>query len=217
MENQQIFEVVLHGLKPGVLMNRYNPENQMGDPTKQNKNSFDISEWEDKIYVDENDEVYLPAIWFERAITKIASNWKIPGGGRTSYKRWAQSSMMIMPDEIPVEGVSYGDFKKAEDKEQVSMGNQLRRKYENAGLYIARVKIGSSSIVRVRPFIYPWSITLKVYGRTQIAEADPELLAEMFNHAGTYPGVGDYRPQNNGKFGRFEVESVREIEGDENA
>lgn len=211
-KEQQVFEVKLNGLKPGVLMNRYNPEDQMGDPSKNNNKQFNISEWRDSIYADENNQVYLPAIWFERAVEKIASNWKMPNKGRSTYKRWVQSSMMILPDEIPLKNVEYEDFEKAEDATQTSMGNQIKKSHEDAHLYIARVKIGSSSIVRVRPFINPWSVEFKVYGRTALAEANEELLKDMFNRAGTYPGVGDYRPENSGKFGRFEVEDVKEIE-----
>lgn len=209
---EQVFEVSLEGLEPGVLMNRYNPERQMEGPAKKSKNSFDISEWKDAIYADETGQIYIPANWIERAVQGIASNWKTPSSGRTTYKRWAQASMLIMPDEIPLDNVSLEDFEEAEDEPLTSKGNQNQKVHGDAGLYIARCVIRKSSVVRVRPFIYPWEIDFEVHARTDLAPADEELLTEMFNHAGSYPGIGDYRPENSGKFGRFEVKEVNMIQ-----
>ncbi len=65
------------------------------------------------------------------------------------------------------------------------------------------VKVGSSRVIRTRAIFPVWSLAIT-------AEHDPEV-ANLFNIrlwaeiAGARIGLGDYRPQRGGLFGRFEA------------
>lgn len=65
------------------------------------------------------------------------------------------------------------------------------------------VKVGTSRVFRTRPIFPAWSLTVT-------AEHDPEV-ADLFHIrqwaviAGARIGLGDYRPQRGGLFGRFEA------------
>ena len=65
------------------------------------------------------------------------------------------------------------------------------------------VKVGTSRVIRTRAIFPMWSLTVT-------AENDPEV-ADLFRIrlwaeiAGTRIGLGDYRPQRGGLFGRFEA------------
>ncbi len=65
------------------------------------------------------------------------------------------------------------------------------------------VKVGMSRVIRTRAIFPKWSLAVT-------AEHDPEV-ADLFNIgqwaqiAGTRIGLGDYRPQRGGLFGRFEA------------
>ena len=65
------------------------------------------------------------------------------------------------------------------------------------------VKVGSARVIRTRAIFPSWSLAI-------IAEHDPEV-ANLFNIrlwaeiAGARIGLGDYRPQRGGLFGRFEA------------
>lgn len=65
------------------------------------------------------------------------------------------------------------------------------------------VKVGTSRVIRTRAIFPAWSLEVT-------AEHDPEV-ADIFNIrqraeiAGTRIGLGDYRPQRGGLFGRFEA------------
>ena len=65
------------------------------------------------------------------------------------------------------------------------------------------VKVGSARVIRTRAIFHEWSLAIT-------AEHDPEV-ANLFNTrlwaeiAGARIGLGDYRPQRGGLFGRFEV------------
>lgn len=65
------------------------------------------------------------------------------------------------------------------------------------------VKVGTSRVIRTRAIFPEWSLVVT-------AEHDPDV-ADIFNIrqwaeiAGTRIGLGDYRPQRGGLFGRFEA------------
>ena len=69
------------------------------------------------------------------------------------------------------------------------------------------VKVGTSRVIRTRAIFPVWSLTVE-------AEHDPDV-ADLFNIklwaeiAGTRIGLGDYRPQRGGLFGRFEAEVTK--------
>ena len=69
------------------------------------------------------------------------------------------------------------------------------------------VRVGTSRVIRTRAIFPTWSLTVTV-------EHDPEV-ADLFNIrqwveiAGTRIGLGDYRPQRGGLFGRFEAKVTK--------
>ena len=70
------------------------------------------------------------------------------------------------------------------------------------------VKVGMSRVIRTRAIFPEWSLKIT-------AEHDPDV-ADLFNIrqwseiAGTRIGLGDYRPQRGGLFGRFEAKVVEQ-------
>ena len=69
------------------------------------------------------------------------------------------------------------------------------------------VKVATSRVIRTRAIFPIWSLTIE-------AEHDPDV-ADLFNIklwaeiAGSRIGLGDYRPQRGGLFGRFEAEVTK--------
>lgn len=66
-----------------------------------------------------------------------------------------------------------------------------------------RARVGTAGITRCRPKLDPWSAVVEF-------EADPEFIAEdtvreLLGIAGRTIGVGDFRPEKTGPFGRFTV------------
>lgn len=61
-------------------------------------------------------------------------------------------------------------------------------------------------VITIRPKWTNWKaeFTLTVDNDT----ITKETVAEILNYAGNYVGIGSYRPQNNGMFGRFEVKKI---------
>jgi hypothetical protein len=65
------------------------------------------------------------------------------------------------------------------------------------------VKVGTARLMRYRPRLNDWSLTVEVlYDEKMVERASLVRAAE---DAGRYIGIGDYRPAKGGAFGRFEV------------
>ncbi len=66
-----------------------------------------------------------------------------------------------------------------------------------------RVVIGKAGIMRSRPRYEEWSVSLSINYDPSLLT--PEILQALLVDAGNRFGVGDYRPERNGWFGRYSV------------
>lgn len=73
---------------------------------------------------------------------------------------------------------------------------------------MVRVGMGTADI-RFRPEFPTWSVTVPV--RFSTSSVTLEQLVHLFNQAGFSCGIGEWRPQKDGPFGMFHVESVEEV------
>lgn len=65
------------------------------------------------------------------------------------------------------------------------------------------VKVGQSRLMRNRPIFRQWSLAFELlFDETQIEKSD---LMLAFQNAGKLIGIGDFRPECGGQFGRFAV------------
>jgi hypothetical protein len=71
-----------------------------------------------------------------------------------------------------------------------------------------RVVVARQGVVRARPMIpLPWELTVEIeYDAGQWASTD--MIIEMLNNAGRFPGLLEFRPEKGGTFGRFEGRSA---------
>lgn len=74
------------------------------------------------------------------------------------------------------------------------------------------VKVGGASKtadLRYRPEFPVWAVNLAV--RLNIRSLTLEQLVHLFNQAGFSCGVGEWRPERNGQYGMFHVDSIMEV------
>lgn len=78
-----------------------------------------------------------------------------------------------------------------------------------AGAYIdyRNVVVGQQRIMRCRPRFSDWSVTVEVMFDESQVDRDEIILA--FENAGRFIGIGDYRPESGGVFGRFTCEVLQ--------
>jgi hypothetical protein len=107
------------------------------------------------------------------------------GNSRKSMKNIVAAMFMVSPEEIIVPDYDCIDKRSAVNK---------------------NVK---ARIITIRPKWSVWGVdfTLLVDNDT----ITTPTIEEILNHAGNYIGIGSYRPTNNGQFGRFKIESIKEM------
>jgi hypothetical protein len=66
------------------------------------------------------------------------------------------------------------------------------------------IAVQASRVMRTRPIFCDWGVSFNVEFDT--AELDPDRFAEFVIKAGKMVGVGDWRPQKNGPYGKFSAE-----------
>lgn len=71
------------------------------------------------------------------------------------------------------------------------------------------VKIMMTSDLRYRPEFPEWAVNLTIRLNTRALTL--EQLIHLFNQAGFSAGVGEWRPERNGRYGMFHVEGVQEL------
>ncbi len=65
------------------------------------------------------------------------------------------------------------------------------------------VVVSRARIMRYRPSFFPWAIEVSIIFDTEIIERQQILDAAI--NAGRFVGLGDFRPEKKGPFGRFNV------------
>lgn len=76
-----------------------------------------------------------------------------------------------------------------------------------------KVNVNRSSVLRTRAlFAPPWECTFKVEYDDELVDAGK--LERWLDIAGRRIGIGDWRPDKSGEYGRFRTESIEEVEDD---
>jgi len=124
---------------------------------------------------------------------------------QTTMKSVAASGLFIHEIDMPIVGpmgtVPLSKIVAIEDMSFAEQVNAVRSL--GFDLFVKRAKVGTSKHVRVRPRFNQWSLS----GVIEITCPDirEEHLRQMFEIAGTYKGLCDWRPSSPtpGKFGTF--------------
>ena len=78
-----------------------------------------------------------------------------------------------------------------------------------------RVVVQRSGIIRTRPVVKDWQLSFSIIADAEIMNAtwkEPvDALIKIVSDAGKKQGIGDYRPQKGGNFGRFDVIDIKEL------
>ena len=139
--------------------------------TRKTKQEYnDKDETEIRLYKDSEGVIYQPSEHIERSMQKAGANFKYKG--RKTYLDFIKAGVFITPDFIPHKNQNYETDKRP-------------------------VNIQKNKIMKCRPIFKEWELDF------QIEVINPDIadktLNEILVYAGSFVGIGDYRP----KFGRF--------------
>ena len=181
------FNITIEGTSP-LLMNRPS-QLDIADKSKDVKRETQTPQEiaKAKLYTDAEDRIYIPATWFQGTIVEAGKQKKMGGKGssKATYSKVAGSSVEINPFEIILDA-----------------------KWKVFSILSVNPTTKGRNILH-RPQFDKWEISFEVcFEETQI---EPSVMKELFDIAGKFVGVGDWRPAKKGRFGKFQVTEWKEI------
>ena len=142
-------------------------------------------EWEAGMYHDADLGPYIPG--------RMIKSGLIAGAKKTKDGPKVKSGVLVMTDKSPLE------YKGPRDIEKMWAAGSFAD--------IRSVVVQRARLMRCRPIFSDWSATFELmFDDTVVDRADILRFAET---CGQMIGIGDYRPENGGDFGRFCVEEVK--------
>jgi len=175
-------EARIEGITP-LLMNRFRDSQIEGKSTKKGEQKeIDIK---DKLYLDEAGKPYLPAVYIQRALIDAGKRLQVRGQKKATYSKIVGSVVSIEPEALVLEG-KYVPFR-------ISAVNPMTK--------------GRMMVTRPRFDKWASEFEIDVQGDSVGFETMNQLLVE----AGQSTGIGDWRPEKKGKFGKFVVTKFKEL------
>ncbi len=165
---------------------------------KETADAHEKRTWQARIHVDEKGVPFMPPMSLKKALDAASTYLgKIPGERNATYVKRFKSGLLIT-DPIPL--VSNGKPVKSKDDFD---GEWL---FLDAG---GKAGQGSTRVKRRMPRLINWEVTSTIYVIDEVIDMD--VLERALADAGRFVGVGRFRPQNGGYYGRFEVDSLEEM------
>lgn len=179
--------ITIEGTSP-ILINRFKEQDEVPVKMKKaGKKDYGTSreQAEQTAYADPDGKIWIPSSWVKGALTTVSSDYKLPAS-RKSVKS------IIGGAVIPVdEKIYFNEKYKIKDIEVDSRPCVIQR----------------ARIMRHRAKLEKWSMTFNLELEEDLI--DTENLHEMITAAGRRAGMGDFRPQRGGPFGRFVVTNFK--------
>lgn len=155
---------------------------------KEEHAKYEERTWREKGHYDADGIAFIPPMAFKGCIAQAAKflDMKIPGKGNSKYNKHFVSGIMV------TDALSLGVHRDEVKPQWLSMDGQGRK--------------GGMGVLRAFPHFASWSGTLDVHVLDDTIPRD--VFEKVIREAGNFIGIGQFRPQCGGYFGRFAVESI---------
>lgn len=178
----ETIKVTIQGTTP-LLFNRFR-DVQIEGKSKKRTGAIAEADIEDKLYLDENGKPQVPSVYLKNCITEAAKQFKIPGKGKSTYSKIVGSTVDISPFYIDLDADKYEVFR-------ISAVNPMTK----------------GRMMVTRPKFDKWSASFEILLNDN--QVDVSVMNEILDHAGKYVGIGDWRPDKKGMFGKFMITSFK--------
>ncbi len=155
---------------------------------KETAEDYEARTWREKAHV-EDGMIVIPPMAFKMALDRAAKmrGEQIPGRGKATYTKFFESGVLVLRS-VPIAPVS-------------AMG--CEKVHANAD----GVRGSGKRVWRLFPRVDQWRGEVEF---SLIAdEITPDVFERTLKEAGLVVGVGRFRPERGGFFGRFNVEATR--------
>lgn len=169
-----------------------NYEMEMKRERKEDAHEFEKRTWRLRAHINGDGQIIIPAEAFQKSI-QYASGYlseKIPGKGQQTWTKHFRSGILV-PDDLVL----------PERRETVN------------GVWLSlnpQGKVnGGTRVPKCMPVIPQWAGDLRLIVLDDLIT--DEVLRRTVEHAGAFSGIGQNRPQNGGRHGRFQVVEMVEV------
>lgn len=158
---------------------------------KESPDDYERRTWRERLHVNDDGLVQLPNMGFKNALDRMASmrSDKVKGKGQATYTKFFLSGVMV-PEPLTL-SVKAADVK----------GEWLFVPSDGK-------KGGGSRVMKCFPVIPKWTgdVTFMILDDNTISE---RVFEDTLNDSGLLVGVGRWRPERGGCYGRFKVQSIK--------
>ena len=175
-------KVTIQGTTP-ILFNRFRDVAIEGK-SKRRTGAMVESEIEDKLYKDKDGNTYIPSVYLKNCIVEASKQFKIVGKGKSTYSKIVASTVDVEPFAIILDAEKYDIFR-------ISAVNPMTK----------------GRMMTERPKYDKWSASFELILNDE--QVDVTVINEILESAGKYVGIGDWRPQTKGMFGKFMITSFK--------
>lgn len=156
---------------------------------KETAGDYEERTWRNKAHTNADGNIFIPPMSFKMALDTAAKmlGRRIPGKGQSTYSKFFLSGVLCMePVILPL------------NKDEVA-GDRI---YANAD----GVRGSGKRVWRIFPRIDEWQATVNFHVLAD--EITEDVFEDHIVQAGAFVGIGRFRPQNGGYYGRFEVKKI---------
>lgn len=185
----KIIKVKIEGVKPILLNNPASMGAGLTNARGANVIPSPQAEADGKLYwTDDRSSIAFPSIAVMRCILGVSSLYKDPQNKKMSITPLLAGSVEIDPLMIPFNTLEYSVF-------------------------TCRAVIQGKGIMRSRPKLFPWALNFNLLvNEEDLGTQVFAMLRKVLEEGGRRSGLGDFRIQKKGPFGKFVVTEWVEVE-----
>jgi len=151
---------------------------------------FEVRTWRERAHWDADGNLFIPPMSFKNCLSEAAKykSIQIPGKGKSTYTKHFEAGVLVVdPLILPI-------TRETIQSETLHVPSDGRRG-------------GTTRVEKTFPVVPSWSGEVEFLILDEIINED--VFREHLIDAGSFIGIGEFRPRNNVFYGRFAVESVK--------
>lgn len=185
------FAVRVEGISP-LLQHRFGEQSESGDQARPIvKGTETPREQAESVCYRNKKSFYVPGTWIAGCLREAGVSHKLKGS-RRSVKYIVPAGVTINEVDIPLLN-----------------GTTLAKDFEVDSRPVV-IPATKGRIMRHRPRFDEWSLNFTLTVDDTVIPFD--LVKQLMDEGGRRVGIGDFRPQKTGPFGRFTVTSWKEVQ-----
>lgn len=155
---------------------------------KEAADDYEMRTWRERCHANRDGNLYIPPMAFKKSLETAARflSMNIKGRGKATYTKHFKAGVLV------TDGVPLG-VKKDEVEGEVFFVD-------------AQGKQGGSRVKRKFPVVREWTGDVTFYVLDETITRD--IFEAHLKEAGNFIGIGRFRPENGGFYGRFSVEKI---------